>query len=139
MKQVLHKISSFLMAFIVLFSTLSFTVDKHYCGDTLVDTAIFGKAQTCGMEMMGQSTLNKECSIVKKDCCSEEQAIIQGQDELKISFDTLSFEQQTFIVSFVNSYILLFEVVDNNTISYRDYSPPLVVKDIHKIDETYLI
>ena len=30
---------------------MSFTVDMHYCGDTLVDSAIFHKVKTCGMEM----------------------------------------------------------------------------------------
>jgi len=138
MKQVFHKIASFLMAFAVLFSTLSFTVDKHFCGDVLVDTAIFGKAKTCGMEME-RITSNKDCSVTKKNCCSEKQEVIEGQDELKISFDTLSFEQQTFLVSYIHSYISLFEVLENNATSYRDYSPPLVVKDIHKLDETYLI
>ena len=32
---------SFLMAFVVLFSTISFTVDMHYCGNSLIDTAVF--------------------------------------------------------------------------------------------------
>ncbi len=138
MKQVLHKIASILMAFTVLFSTLSFTVDKHYCGETLVDVAIFGKAQTCGMEME-QNNSNKDCSITKKNCCSEKQEIIKGQDELKISFDTLTFEHQTFIVLFTSSYVSLFENIENKNALYSDYSPPLVVKDIHKLDETYLI
>jgi len=35
------------MAFVVLFSTMSFTVNMHYCGDTLVETAIFKKAKGC--------------------------------------------------------------------------------------------
>ncbi|WP_414727683.1 HYC_CC_PP family protein, partial [Winogradskyella sp. UBA3174] len=32
MKQVFHKIMSFAMAFVVLFSTMSFTINMHYCG-----------------------------------------------------------------------------------------------------------
>ena len=60
------------MAFVVLFSTMSFTIDKHYCGDTLVDVAIFNKAKTCGMEIQ-QTDSNSGCSVMKKGCCSEEQ------------------------------------------------------------------
>tara|TARA_R110002033_G_scaffold155892_1_gene192145 strand:+ start:131 stop:289 length:159 start_codon:yes stop_codon:yes gene_type:complete len=41
-----YKIASFLMALLVLFSTFSFTVDKHFCGNTLVDTAVFGKGES---------------------------------------------------------------------------------------------
>ena len=71
MKFVFHKIASFLMAFVVLFSTMSFTIDMHYCGDTLVDTAIFQKAKACGMEM--QKPSNEGCAVTKKDCCNDEQ------------------------------------------------------------------
>ena len=125
------------MAFVVLFSTLSFTVNMHYCGDTLMDTAIFHKAETCGMEMENPSS--KDCSVTKKNCCSDEQLVIDGQDELQLSVDKISFEQQVFIASFVYTYINLFEGLDNNVSSYEEYEPPLVIRQIFKLDETYLI
>ena len=137
MKQVFHKIMSLLMAFVVLFSTLSFTVNMHYCGDTLVETAIFHKAKGCGMEMEKPST--DGCSIMKKNCCDDKQLVIDGQDELQLSFDKLTFEQQQFIASLVYTYINLFEGFDENKIPHRTYEPPLVVKDIQKLDEVYLI
>jgi hypothetical protein len=137
MKQIFHKISSFLMAIVVLFSTMSFTVDMHYCGDNLVETAIFHKAKGCGMEMENPST--EGCFVKVKDCCSDEQLIVDGQDELNISFDTLSFDQQLFVASFVYTYINLFESLDKKVVSYEEYRPPLVVRQIYKLDETYLI
>ncbi len=125
------------MALVVLLSTMSFTIDMHYCGGTLVDTAIFQKAKTCGMEM--QESQTKDCSITKKNCCSDKQTVIDGQNELKLSLDTLSLEQQQFVASFIYTYINLFEDADENINSYRDYAPPLVVREIYKLDETYLI
>ena len=65
MKKVLHKIMAFAMTFVVLFSTMSFTVNMHYCGGTLVETALFQKAKGCGMEMGNPST--ESCSITKKN------------------------------------------------------------------------
>ncbi|MFD1015769.1 HYC_CC_PP family protein [Winogradskyella rapida] len=137
MKQVLHKIMSLVMALVVLFSTLSFTVNMHYCGDTLAETAIFNKAKGCGMEMEKPAT--EGCSITKKNCCNDEQLLVDGQDELQLKVDKISFEQQVFIASFVYAYINLFEGFDKNVSSYEEYKPPLVVKQIFKIDETYLI
>ena len=125
------------MAFVVLFSTMSFTVNMHYCGDTLIETALFNKAKGCGMEMEKPST--EGCSITKKNCCDDKQLVIDGQDELKLNFDKLTFEQQQFVASFVYTYINLFEGLDKNVSSYEEYKPPLVVKQIFKIDETYLI
>ena len=137
MKQIFHKIMSLSMAFVVLLSTMSFTVDMHYCGDTLVDTAILQKLTTCGMEM--DKPLTEGCSITKKDCCNDQKVVVDGQDELKISFDTLTLKQQFFAASFVYTYFNLFVGVDENVTSYRDYVPPLVIREIYKLDETYLI
>ena len=137
MKQVFHKTTSILMALVVLFSTTSFTIDMHYCGDTLVDTAIFHKVKTCGMEMQKPST--EGCAITKKNCCSDKQMIVDGQDELQLSVNKIPFEQQVFIASFVYTYSNLFEGFDNETTPFQEYKPPLVVKQIFKFDETYLI
>jgi hypothetical protein len=116
------------MAIVVLFSTMSFTIDMHYCGDTLVETTIFHKAKGCGMEMEKPSS--EGCSITKKNCCDDKQLVIDGQDELKLNFDKLTFEQQQFVASFIYTYINLFEGLDKNVSSFDEYKPPLVVRQI---------
>ena len=47
MKTYLLKIASSLMALFVLFSTFSFTVEKHYCGEFLMDVSFTGAADNC--------------------------------------------------------------------------------------------
>lgn len=126
------------MALVVVFSTMSFTINMHYCGDTLVETAIFHKAKGCGMEM--QLPITKSgCSVEKKGCCTDKHVTVKGQDELNTSYDNLTLHQQQFVASFVYSYISLFETVEVETNSFSEYPPPLVVKSIYKLDETYLI
>ena len=116
MKEIFFKISSFFMALLVLLSTVSFTVDSHYCGDVLVDSSMFGHVETCGMEVQQKST-SSECNITKKDCCSDEQLIVDGQDTLKTSFDKLEKEQQLFVATFIYTYVNLFteEQTENDT------------------------
>ncbi|WP_233450964.1 HYC_CC_PP family protein [Hanstruepera ponticola] len=137
MKKFFHKIMSLVMAFVVLFSTMSFTMNMHYCGGALVETAIFQKAKGCGMEM--EKPAIEGCSITKKNCCDDKQLAIEGQDELQLQFDKITFEQQVFITSFIHTYINLFEGFDKDITSYEKYEPPLVIRRIYKIDETYLI
>lgn len=137
MKSILIKISAILMTIVVLSSTMSFTFNMHYCGETLMDTAIFQKAKTCGMNM--ENPLTDSCSITKKNCCNDDVLVVDGQDDLQLQIDKISFEQQVFIVSFIYTYLNLFEGLENNTPSFEAYKPPLVVKQIFKIDETYLI
>ena len=137
MKYVFFKLLSFTMAFVVLFSTMSFTINMHYCGGNLVEAVVFKKAKGCGMEMGNPSTEN--CSITKKNCCDDKQLSIDGQDELQLIVDKISFEQHVFIASFVYTYLNLFEGYNKDINSFREYKPPLVIRRIYKIDETYLI
>ena len=137
MKQVSHKIMSFVMAIVVLCSTMSFTLNMHYCGDTLVETVLFHKAKGCGMKM--EKPLAEGCAITKKDCCKNEQSVVDGQDELQLSLEKVTLEQQLFIASFVYTYINIIEDLEEKTPSYKTYKPPLVRKQLFKLDETYLI
>lgn len=137
MKTIFHKIAALQMAIVVLFSTMSFAIDMHYCGDVLVETAIFHKADGCGMEM--EATTPKDCTIKEKNCCENEQLVVDGQDDLQLLVDTTSFNNPLFLVSFVYTYHNLFKDEVDTHSTYVTYISPLVVKDIFKLDETYLI
>lgn len=126
------------MAFVVLFSTMSFTVNMHFCGDTLVETVVFKKAKGCGMDKQLPST-DDNCSFTKKNCCNNKQLVVEGQDNLQLSFEQLTFQQQHFIVSFYTLYLDNFKEHSKETNAVRAYTPPLVVRQIYKFDETYLI
>jgi len=126
------------MAFVVLFSTMSFTYSEHYCGDFLVDTALFSKAESCGMEIEKTSP-NKDCSIKKDNCCEDIVKQIEGQSNLKIDFSKLTFEQQKLVVAYTYSYLNSFESVDTKINAFEDYSPPLVDKDISVLYQVFRI
>lgn len=138
MKKILHKISALIMAMIVLFATMSFTIDMHYCGKTLVDVALFKEAKTCGMEQ-GTSKSSSCAIMIKKGCCTDKQLTFEGQDELQTSFDKITLEQQVFVTSFYYSYVNLFEGLENNIVPLEEYPPPLLVRDIHVLNETFQI
>ncbi len=131
-KKVLHSMFSVLMAFLVLFSTVSFTIEKHFCGDVLVDVSLFAEAEKCASEA--------EEIIAKMDCCKDTIDVVQGQDELTVkAFDDLDFEQQVFVTTFAYSYLTLFEDLSQQVIPHKDYSPPNLVHDIQIRDQVFLI
>lgn len=133
MKKILQKSGSLVMALLVLFSTMSFTVDKHFCGTYLVDQAVFSKAKDCGMEHPSEG------EMITDDGCSDQQISVQGQDDLKVSFNDLDLSQQVFLSTFTYSYIGLFQELPQQLIPFSDYSPPLLVRDIQVLHETFLI
>ncbi len=126
------------MAFVVFCSTLSFTVDMHYCGDSLVDFSLFHKAESCGMEI-AQVAKDCEPSISQEPCCSDTQIVKEASQDLKTSFEKLSFGQQTFVAALFYTYINRFEGLDENIVPFKDYSPPFVERDVQTLYETYLI
>lgn len=138
MKQVFHKIAAFFMASVVVLSTMSFTISMHYCDDTLVDLGIFKQAKTCGMEMNG-CTPTTDNTFSKKGCCTDKHITVKGQEELNTSFDDLTLHQQQFIAAFAYAYVNLFEGYRDNKTSFSTCPPPRIVKNIYKLDETYLI
>ncbi|NJW52681.1 HYC_CC_PP family protein [Salinimicrobium oceani] len=138
MKKAFHNITSVAMALLVLFSTSSFTVDKHFCGSMLVDMAIFSEAESCGMEMHEHSDTTED-SVEQEFCCENQKIAIEGQDELKASRNSLDFDQQLFLATFTYSYINLFEVLPLQAVPNKDYTPPLLVRDVQLLDQVFLI
>lgn len=139
MKQFIHKSIAVCMAFVVFMTTLSFTVDMHYCGDTMVDFAFFKSAASCGMEKAPVASNCENPTLSQKSCCTDEQLVIQGQDDLKENFNSLTFEQQIFVAAFSYSYISLFEGTTSKEVAIVDYPPPAVKRDVQVLHQTFLI
>ncbi|MEY8848101.1 hypothetical protein AB9K26_04765 [Psychroserpens sp. XS_ASV72] len=136
LKQITYKMFSAFMAIMVLFLTVSFTVEKHYCGGVLIDSAVFTKAKKCGMEM----STSKASTATMKHCCKDTKEVVKGQDQLKTSkVDNLSFEQQLFVASYFYTYLKPFEQLPKLVIPFKDYKPPNITREIYVLDEVFLI
>ncbi|MCF6181169.1 hypothetical protein [Lutibacter sp.] len=138
MKQFFTKIAAILMTFVVLFSTMSFTVNQHYCGGEVYDSALFSKADSCSMD---EKTPSKEdCNVADKNCCDTILKIYTGQNELETSdVSSLNFNTQMFLAPFIYTYINLFEGLDTNIIPFKNYTPPLLVSNIQVTHQVFLI
>lgn len=135
-KRVLQKSFSLLMAFLVLLSTVSFTVEKHYCGDKLIDVAVFSKAENCGMDM--EPMLME--SMEKKQCCHEKLELVKGQDKLKkSSSENYHFGQQFSLTKLNYPYINLLEDLPQQIIPHKYYSQPHLVADIQIWQQVFII
>ncbi|MEO8773532.1 MAG: hypothetical protein ABI263_09540 [Gelidibacter sp.] len=131
-----HKVFSITMALLVLLSTVSFTMEKHFCGDTLIDVAVFSKANSCGMEMDAISIAVLE----KKSCCKDELEIVKGQDKLKkASFEDLDVDQEIFLATLPYSYSNFFERLPEQDVPHKNYSPSNLVTDIQVLGQVFII
>ena len=139
MLQVLHKILAVIIALVILFSTLSFTVEKHVCMGEVTDVSYFTESESCGMT-------TEECDLdedsethIKKDnCCDNVVELIPGIQNEQQAIDGFEFKQIQFIIAYSYSYLNLFET-NREFIPFIDYSPPLVDKDIKVLYQNFLI
>lgn len=133
MRQYFSKIASFFLALMVLFSTFSFTVEKHYCGESLMDVSFIGDVDTCGMEM-------EKRSAKKKNCCKDEVHYMEGQDELQqIQSDDFDFLKEQFLVSFYISYTDLFVENKSNRTYFKNFYLPDIPIDYQVLYQSFLI
>ena len=131
MKQIISKIVSFSLALLVLLSTFSFTVEKHYCGDFLVDVSFIGDADNCGSEIK---------SAKKKNCCKDEVHYIEGQDELeKASAEEFDLSKQQFLVAYYIYYNHFFVHHISKKTYYKDFCPPDIPIDYQVLYQSFLI
>ncbi|NRD20938.1 hypothetical protein HNV08_12850 [Winogradskyella eckloniae] len=131
-----HKTFSVTLSFLVLVSSLSLTIEKHFCGETLVDVAIFSDIEKCADDVVKTDAT----SVVKKTCCKDEIDVIAGLSEITInSFEDLDSIHQQILFAYSYSYISLFEGLPKLIIPHEAYTPPKLIKDIQVLDETYLI
>ena len=134
---VAYKVFSIALSLLVLFSTFSLTIEKHFCGDVLIDVAVFTEIRKCADDTV--SVFDKT-DISKKSCCKDEIEVIEGLSQLTInSFEDLEDIQKQLLFSFSYIYLNRFEDILSSVIPKDDYLPPLLIKDIQVLDESYLI
>lgn len=134
MKHYFQKISIITLALLVLFSTFSFTVDTHYCGDFLVDISINGDAEGCGMKM------DMTSNVKKKNCCKDEIFKIDGQKELQVqTSDQFTCKHQYFLKAFIVTPIDSYKENKSTLHFFNNFSPPDIPMDYQVYYQTFLI
>ena len=134
--------TSMAMAVLVLISTLSVRVEKHYCGEHLVDVAFFIEAENCGMEASDKvlEASEEDSILIKKSCCKDVVDLHEGQDELSLE-KTKEFNryQKVFRLSFTYAFSGLDSLEPENNTPFDHYSHPRFVWDLQILNEVFLI
>jgi len=153
MKGILQQILSILLIPVVLFSTTSFSVFKHECGDSLFSISFLENAENCGMDMNVSSdavcTLITDShklleftdySLSKDDtCCNGINSFVTGST---VNLDKIT-KIKKISISIFNAYALsfdnIFKVTKKSTDKFSYYSPPITVKNIAVLYQVFKI
>ncbi len=115
------------MAFFVLASTVSWTVDKHICMGRVVSISVFEKAQGCDMPM--EST---------KTCCENESFTVKGQEDLKLSLTEIDFEPGFFVATADYTEIIAAAICEGHAQLFL-YDPPPLLENKLILQQRFLI
>lgn len=138
MRSYFHKALSTILALIVMFSTLSFSVDKHVCMGEVTDVSYFLEAENCGMIMDKDQALDSQTAINKIPCCADVQVLFPGKNLEQQALKSLKIEKTYFVIAY---FIGSLDLIDELKLDKKIIIPPplIVYKDLVILHETFLI
>lgn len=131
-----YKTISIALSFLVLFSTLSLAIEKHFCGDVLVDVAVFSEVGKCAKDIVE----NNSADTLKTSCCKNEIDVLEGLSTTTVnSLEDIEISDKQLLFVYCFTSLSSIEYLPKLVIPHKNYSPPILVEDLQVFNETYLI
>ena len=131
----LRKISSVLLAALMLVATTGVSIHKHYCMGQLRSVAIHTHAPNC-FELAGQE------SESDMDCCENTSQVYQVDDEQQQQLTKIDLAGKYHLISaflVVTVRELMLENGSEKQNRYLNYKPPLIAQDIPVTVQSFLL
>ena len=140
------------MAILMFFTSVGFAVDMHYCQGHLKSVSFFGKAKSCHEmanaapmkncprhQKMRKQEKEKDCSE-DKNCCTNKTLHFQSNQDQQVQTFNFSANQplQQFVIAFVVAFFSK-TFIENDTPSFAHYIPPLILRDIPVLIQSFLL
>ncbi|WP_196890669.1 HYC_CC_PP family protein [Aureivirga marina] len=140
MKSATIRIASCFLAFVVLLSTFSFTIEKHFCAEELASISFFANADNCGMEAE-EGEQNAIChQVSKKKCCEDEVSNLKATNtDTQCSHENIKLPKLDFIAPFLYTFVFNFEEKSIEIIPNKKHDSPPITKDRPVLFQTFLL
>ena len=129
---IIRKISAILMAMFVLLTTAGFSLNKHHCTITKETiTSVNHVKGCCG---------TADESDCPKGCCEDETEYVQLNSEISLPATALTITPDQFVA--IIQYSVLCGLLDQDVKTsnkYLNYRPPLLLRDIPVLVQSFLI
>lgn len=152
----LRKIGAILLIPVILFSSLGFSVDVHFCKGEAKSINLFGEAEACDMGGIDENlppchqkklkelkslieNTHHENGDLKSICCYNETFNFEANQEIEEQkLDISSHDFQLVMVACILCDYSFF-VDEEHSPSYSNYDPPLIRQDFSVLYQTFLI
>lgn len=148
-----YRLIALVMACLMFFTSVGFSMNLHYCGGALKSVGFFGKAKTCHDMVSEKDAVMKNCPHHKKmladkmdcsedrDCCSNKTVLFQSDQDQQVqnSEFVLGKQLQQFVAAYVAVFFSNDFSLDREGVAFALYIPPLIARDIPVLHQTFLI
>lgn len=148
-----HRFIALSLATLMLVTSMSFSVDMHFCKDELKSFSLVGQAEVCHPIKAKEKTETNACpfhqkiqkekassQIQEKGCqktCCDNQKILIDFDENLVQITTRELSNLSFISSTPIQYIQ--NRIVQSIYPHQNYHPPLLNRDIPIFVQSFLL
>jgi hypothetical protein len=136
MKDTFRKISAVVLIAVLLLSTTSFSVFKHFCNGNMV-TISTEKVESCCESEITIKPINLNFS--EQNCCKNETV---QKDVLPFDYTKtvkITKSETLFLTSFYYNFIESLSVIKTKNNFYKDFSPPKLIFNKQVRFQSFLI
>ena len=151
MKKVFYKIASIVLSFIVIFSTLSFGIATHFCGNEPVAVSYFGDANSCSTDQADSccdddkrlnTTLHDTLTcaddhISETPCCTNEKSSVDGANFINDITTNKLAKLQLAVLPVTNMLITNYKTT--KFYNLHTYKPPILKYNFQVSFQSFLI
>ncbi len=152
-KQPTYRIVPLLLALMMLLTTSGFSINLHFCGNSIKSFSILGDAKACHEIAATCSAshgekASKHCCSAKKvtdqkekdNCCSNKQVILKMDiDAADMVNAALTSTNVQFVCAFISTFCGLYSTPYSSLPPHSNYKSPLLSRDILLLVQTFLL
>ena len=136
-KKTTHVIFAYFMVTVLILSTMSFTVHKHFCGAFLADVSLIVPSGGCGMEQVLTEDSCERNAL--PGCCHDKQELLQGQDTLKMDVLVVFQTAIYYAPEMSNWFTKPIQTVKNAPTANLVKPPQLIQRHLYILHDSFLI
>jgi hypothetical protein len=150
--QKIYRRIALVLAFLIFCTSTGFSIDMHFCQDQLKSISFIGKAKSCH-DLSANATIKKcphhqkmmkqdeGCSTDGKNCCSNKTFYFQANKDQQFQSAVVIENKQLekFDITSVPSFQFDKFGIVSDSAPYSHYKPPLILKDIPVLIQSFLL
>ena len=138
----IYRLTSLALAGLMFVTSMSYSVDLHYCQGALMGFSLLGTTKSCHEVKNSCSRHSEEAMTAEEEsnCCSNSHINIDNLDEDFTTPQLVEFSNDD--IGFLVAYCQIFvqETLSNkDVVKYRRYKPPLPDEDILILNQRFLL